>query len=238
MLTDFQGKRPPDLALQPLITPGQKGFPCFGVLPEAGPEVIQKTLRLLEHLDNSLPSKYLGDVSVTISLTTSTLFDKSFPKYLIERTQSTNIDPVRIKLEIKETSMRDVSIREQAIPELSGYGFGIVVSNFLADDGSFSVLSNPHVGAVKLHKSVVTALPRSMKARRFLKGVRTLAEALDKQVIIDGVETFTQALVLEQMGMGTFQGSYYGKPLDANQVEDFVVQQRQQVLPIAFKPFD
>jgi EAL domain-containing protein (putative c-di-GMP-specific phosphodiesterase class I) len=49
-----------------------------------------------------------------------------------------------------------------------------------------------------------------------------LAESLDKSLVVEGVETAEQALMLKLLRCGAAQGYYFGRPLTSGEFSDLV----------------
>jgi EAL domain-containing protein (putative c-di-GMP-specific phosphodiesterase class I) len=67
--------------------------------------------------------------------------------------------------------------------------------------------------AIKLDMSFVHRLLEAPVDRAIVRGVVTMADALGKRVIAEGVETARQADYLHAMGVDEIQGWYVGKPM-------------------------
>lgn len=224
------------IALRPFVSPGQIIAPSFEVLARPARPLVDEVSGVLHFLDDNLPSMYRGKTQVSVSLDAGEVFDKSFPEDFLGRIRHQNIEPSRIGLEICESAVLSETAWRRVVPELAGCDFRIVVKRFVADNSGFDVLASPHISGIKIAPPVVAGLPGSFLARRFLKGLQSLANAVNKQLFIDGVETIGQALWLESMGCETLQGAYYGSYIDAGNARDFVLARRQHVAPTVLSP--
>ncbi|KMQ73071.1 EAL domain-containing protein [Marinobacter subterrani] len=182
------------------------------------------------------PIAYRGKTRVSVSLDDGEVFDKAFPEYFLRKIRSQAIEPTRIALEVCESAVLSEAAWQRVIPELARCGFRVMVKRYIADNAGFDVLASPHIAAIKVAPQVIAELPGSILARRFLRGLQALANAINKQLIVDGVETLGQALWLEALGCKTFQGTFYGLAMDARNVRHFVLEGRQHASPIVFKP--
>ncbi len=217
------------ISLRPFVSPGKVATPIFEVLARPTRSIVDEASSILNFLDGSLPSTYRGKTQVSVGLDAGEIFDKSFPEDFLGRIRLQNIEPSRIWLEICESAVLHETAWQRVIPELAGCGFRVVVKRYFADSSGFEVLASPHVSGIKVAPPVVAELPGSVLARRFFKGLQSLANAVNKQLIIDGVETLAQALWLEAMGCEILQGGYYGSAMGAGKARHFVLERRQQV---------
>lgn len=226
----------PDVAVRPYVFMEEVAAPCFEVLTCSARSVIEQASGILHFFDGSLPAAYRGRSQVSVSLDAREVFDKSFPEGLLKKVRLRNIEPSRIWLEICEGSVLSETAWQQAIPTLAGCGFRVVVKRFIADNSDFDILASPHIAAIKVDPQVVSELPGSILARQFVRGLHRLSNAIEKQLVIDGVETIGQALWLEAMGCDALQGSYYGAAMDVRTARRFVLEKQQHVSPTFFEP--
>lgn len=222
-----------DIRLQPFVYLVNPERPWFELLSESGHGIVHRSPGLLRYLDNHLPSMHSGQTGVSVSLDADTLRDKSFPEYLLEKARADHIAPSRIQLTIDDGLIPDA---EKAMSELARCGFRLMVDRFIADRRFFDVLTNPHVSVIRLDSHLACEMPRSMHACGLVKGLKALADLLDKQLVVAGVETFSQALAFEALGCDTFQGSYYADAIGLDQALAFVRQGQHKVAPTALKP--
>lgn len=222
----------PVIALRPFMSPQKMAAPSFEVVAGPACSVVERAPDIMTFLDNSLPAMYRGQTCVSVSLDAEEVFDKSFPGDLQKKIELQNLEPARLWLEICESTVLSETARQRVIPELADCGFRVVVKRFIADSTGFDILASPHIAGIKVSAPVVAGLPRSILARRFLRGLQTLANAVNKQLIIDGVETLSQVLWLETVGCKIFQGSLYGPAMPPCRARRFIVEGRQHVAPI------
>lgn len=225
-----------DIVLRPILSSRKTAAPNFEVLALPARPVVDNIPSILNFLDNNLPVSYRGKTRVSVSLDSGEVFDKSFPQYFLGKVGLQNINPTRIALEICEGTLLNETAWQQVVPELACSGFKVVVKRYIADNPDFDVLASPYIAAIKISPQVVAQLPESTLARRFLRGLQALANAINKQLIIDGVETFGQALWVEAMGCEAFQGAYYGSAIGVGEARRFVLEGRQYTSPILFEP--
>ena len=233
---DEYAKGKSDIALRPIVSSREGVTPRFEVLALSDRPVVDHIPGILAFLDDSLPATYRGKTRVSVSLDDGEVFDKAFPEYFLGKIRSQGIKPTRIALEICESAVLSEAAWQRVIPELARCGFRVVVKRYIADNAGFDVLASPHIAAIKVSPQVVAELSGSILARRFLKGLQALANAINKQLIVDGVETLVQAIWLEAMGCKTFQGTFYGPAMDARKARHFVLEGRQHAAPIDFEP--
>lgn len=224
------------IMLRPFRSVGKIAIPSFEVLPWSAGAAFDEAPSIVNFLDENVPVTCRGRASVSVSLGDRDVSDTSLPEYLMDQARQQNIDPSRMWLEISETAASSGIAWKQVVPELAGYDFPIMVNRFISDQSGFDILASPHVAGIKLAPAVIANLPASQPARRYLKGLQTLVTAVNKQLIVDGVETLGQALWLKSVGCQTFQGPFYGNAMELFRAPNYMLERRQQIVPTVIEP--
>lgn len=222
-----------DITLRPFVSLAKSARPWFEVQCESGRDVIQEIPGLLQHLDDHLPVTYAGETGIAINLGTRALLDASFLENFLAQIRARQITPSRLRLMINDRRIPDSG---EVISELANCGLQLMADRFIADHRLFDVLANPHVNVIRLDVHMARDILRSALARRLVKGLKALADELNKQLIAAGIESFSQALAFESLGCDTFQGPYYGDGMTVDQALVFAREARQIVTPVAFRP--
>jgi EAL domain-containing protein (putative c-di-GMP-specific phosphodiesterase class I) len=91
---------------------------------------------------------------------------------------------------------------------------------------SISSLKRLPADALKIDKSFVRGLGESAEDTAIARMVIELAHTLGMEVIAEGVESWGQVSVLEEMGCDFGQGYHFAKPLPSNEVQTFLAEER------------
>ena len=120
----------------------------------------------------------------------------------------------QLVLEVTETVIdvdRPSSI--EALHELRRHGIRIAIDDFGTGYSSLSRLHTLPTDLLKLDGSFISSITsESPTATRLLQAVAGLAEALELPIVIEGVETTHQAVVIRNMGFSMAQGYHFGRP--------------------------
>jgi len=85
-----------------------------------------------------------------------------------------------------------------------------------------SYLRELPINAVKVDKSFVNNVVENHKDQALLKSILTFCQALELDVIVEGVETREQVDWLYQAGCRVFQGYYFAKPMNYKNFEAYI----------------
>ena len=114
---------------------------------------------------------------------------------------------------------------------LSEMGARIALDDFGTGYSSLAYLKRYPVDAVKIDRAFIKDLPFDRSSLAITGAILSMAHALEKRVVAEGVETDEQAAFLRDLGCDELQGYHLAKPLRAHELEAFLVR-RAQVVPI------
>ncbi len=72
---------------------------------------------------------------------------------------------------------------------------------------------------IKVDRTFIKDLEKDAYSRSFIKMVVQLAEEIDVNICIEGVETKEQYRILADMNVGLIQGYYFSKPVPEREFE-------------------
>jgi EAL domain-containing protein (putative c-di-GMP-specific phosphodiesterase class I) len=109
--------------------------------------------------------------------------------------------------------------RIERTASLRNLGVAIALDDFGVGYSALSYLSRLPFDTLKIDKSFVFAFGVERPALAIATAIVALAQALDKRVVAEGVETLAQATLLETLGVQELQGYLYGKPQTAAELK-------------------
>ncbi|MCU7371793.1 EAL domain-containing protein [Paucibacter sp. O1-1] len=138
------------------------------------------------------------------------------------------ISPQRIKLEVTESmAMANPQLTALALQSLASMGFKISIDDFGTGYSSLAYLHRFPFDTLKIDRSFVMRLAAGREAVEIVRTIVGLALALNKQVLAEGVEEESQAVLLQQLGVHVGQGWLFAKALPAEQAEALIRQTPQ-----------
>ena len=122
-----------------------------------------------------------------------------------------------LKLELTESVvMENPEYSAQLLPRAREMGAGLALDDFGAGYTSLSHIERYRFDTLKIDPSLVK--PNSQGVRpTILRSVVAMAHDLGMNVIVEGVETESDAIALSQVGCEFAQGSAFGQPMTASQ---------------------
>lgn len=151
------------------------------------------------------------------------LLNPDFAKTACEHILSKGLDPKWIEFEITESAaIDDMDRTVKALNKLRSYGCHIAMDDFGTGYASLNYLRALPVDVLKIDKSFVMDLLSDTSSQMIVKAVIDLAHALKLTVHAEGIETDAQRQTLIDMGCDRLQGYLYAKPLDSQQLMDWL----------------
>ncbi|MGH9179491.1 MAG: EAL domain-containing protein [Acidimicrobiales bacterium] len=133
------------------------------------------------------------------------------------------IDPAGVCLEVTEsTVMDDVDAAVSILGELKELGLTISIDDFGTGYSSLAYLRRLPLDEVKIDRSFVDGLATDPEDTAIVAAVISLAHALDRDVVAEGVETEEQLHKLRALGCELAQGYLLARPMPPGAVTDLL----------------
>lgn len=127
-----------------------------------------------------------------------------------------NLPPHLIEVEITETIMYDnAAILNDLIMKLHKYGIRVAIDDFGSGYSSLVLLRDIKADVLKIDKAFIYKAEKDLVGKKILSSIIQLADALNMQILAEGVETENQLSMLEDLGCHEVQGFLFGKPVPA-----------------------
>ncbi|MFC4487716.1 putative bifunctional diguanylate cyclase/phosphodiesterase [Tepidiphilus baoligensis] len=180
-----------------------------GLIVEAGRWVIDTVCaQLAAWSDAGLPLR------VAINLSPRQIPDDGLVDHIAECLRRHRLPSALLEFEITESlAIRDPERASTMIAAIRSLGCPVALDDFGVGYASLEYMLQFPFDAIKLDMSFVHRLVETPVDRAIVRGVVTMADALDKRVIAEGVETARQADYLHALGVDEIQGWHVGKPM-------------------------
>ena len=189
-----------------LILPGRflDAAERFGLTPQIDRWVLEETLSTLARR---------ADVKAFVNLSGLSLSDASHLGHIEGRVAEARLDPGRLVFEITETAaVADLATTQRWIVRLKELGCQFALDDFGTGFSSFDYLRALPADYVKIDGSFVRTLDRDRTSRALVQAIKSVAQALGKEVIAEAVETRAVAALLRELDVEHGQGYYLAPP--------------------------
>lgn len=154
--------------------------------------------------------------SLAVNLSLAQLRDPRLLEQAIARAQPDFAEAgVALELEVTESAIAEGESVVELLNRIASQGVTLALDDFGTGYSSLSHLRHLPVSIVKVDQSFVRDLRDNAQSRALALAIVSMAHALGKHVVAEGIEHEDQALLLRDWGAEIGQGWLFGKPMTA-----------------------
>jgi diguanylate cyclase len=183
-----------------------------GLIHTLGLQVLRSACRQLAQWNVETPGT---PIAMTVNVSPRQLEDAGFVAEVSKLLGETGIRPASLCLELTETVLtgRDADTVKM-LDNLHALGVYVAIDDFGTEYSSLSRLRALPVEVLKIDRSFIDGLPQESGDTAIVSSILSLAVAMGKHVIAEGVERPEQAAALRAMGCAVAQGYLFSRPVD------------------------
>ena len=203
------------------LVPPNKFIPILeesGLINEVGDVIMEKVLKdAKEFEDKNLIFTFSMNVSVI------QLLSQNLALKLIRKIDEIDVKKEQIIVEITESVlMENIDVIMPQIELLQNEGIKIEIDDFGTGYSSLSYLRKLPVSALKIDRSFVKDILKDEGDRYIVDAIISMAKALHKKTIAEGVEDEDILNYLKKVGVDYIQGYYFAKPMPKDDLREYV----------------
>jgi len=165
----------------------------------------------------------LAPVKVAVNLSAVQFRDRDIPMLVSEMLAEAGVEPALLELEVTESAvMNDIQNAVEVLAELDRAGISLSIDDFGTGYSSMSYLRELPVHRLKIDKSFVSEVDENKAAGAIARAIITMGQAMELEIVAEGVETKAQLEYLREAGCDEVQGYYFGRPMPAVEFEEFI----------------
>ena len=196
-----------------------------GLIVEIGYWVITQACKQLVSWENSAAC----NIKISVNVSVKQINQLDFVKNLGNIIKYTGANPNLLEIELTESIV--MSNPEENINKLLAIkklGLGLSIDDFGTGYSSLSYLKRFPLNTLKIDRSFVVGLSTSLdnEEAAIVKAISAMANALNLDIVVEGVETEDQLKVVTSLCEGKntlIQGFYYTKPLPITEFSAFLL---------------
>jgi diguanylate cyclase (GGDEF)-like protein len=172
-----------------------------------------------------------GACSIAVNVSVHELVAADYPAFVTRTLARHAIEPASIVLEITEGAfISGDGDAPAALERLKAIGVSLAIDDFGTGYSSLRYLHDFSFDELKIDASFVRGADGELAARPIVMMLTTLAKSLGVSLVAEGVETRAQADALLELGVDTLQGYYFGRPISAALVPEYLRNHEARVL--------
>ncbi|MGZ4589157.1 MAG: EAL domain-containing protein [Mycobacteriaceae bacterium] len=155
-------------------------------------------------------------VNVSVNISATRFGQGDLPAHVADVLTATGLSPRALQLEITESALiDDVTAAGVQIARVRDLGVRVAIDDFGAGQASLNYLTRFTVDTVKIDRALVAHVATQPRTARLVGGLIGLFQAIDIDVVAEGIEDGDQYLMLSSLGCHYAQGFYTGRPVVA-----------------------
>jgi EAL domain-containing protein (putative c-di-GMP-specific phosphodiesterase class I) len=180
-------------------------------MPALTRTVFDQALAQLSAWHHQWPASAIG---LHVNVSSQDLARAGLPEQVLERLEAHALSPTALTLEITETTlMSRVDTAVDVMNRLRDKGVRFSIDDFGTGYSSLAYLGHLPFDSLKVDRSFVQTMGDDGRGREIVKAVVTLAHALGRSVVAEGIETEGQLALLQALDVEEGQGFLLGRPL-------------------------
>ncbi|QLG88592.1 EAL domain-containing protein [Chitinibacter bivalviorum] len=185
-----------------------------GLIQELSEQImLQSFAKLRDWRESGLSQKLMINVS------RSQLYLPTFVTTLVERLTQFKLRPSDVIIEITESvALTDYARQMRHLRQLGAAGFVLAIDDFGTGYSSLSQLHEMPAQMLKVDVSFSQRL-HTEDGRRVMQAIAQMAQALQLDLVIEGVETLETVRFLQGLGVNYMQGFYFSQPVPSGVAE-------------------
>lgn len=185
-----------------------------GLINDLGDWVLRQIDAEISVFANQLPAEF----SLAVNLSPLQFSQSNFIDRLTSALKKTDLKH-KLVLEITEnTIVNSVGDSIEKLHHLRSLGFEIAIDDFGTGYSSLNYLKNLPVDTLKIDRTFVNDIG-SESGNAIINAIVSMAQALNLNLVAEGIETISQVNHLRELKCASAQGYFISKPL---RIEDFV----------------
>jgi diguanylate cyclase (GGDEF)-like protein len=179
-------------------------------------------------------AKHWPDLYVAVNLSPLQVRDASIVELVRSALAESGVPPARLMLEITEGVLIDnPDEMVKRIADLHALGVRIALDDFGSGYSNLGYLQRFPLDKLKIDRSFVTALGKSANGGVIIQAIVALGRALGLTVLVEGVETEQQRVLLRLAGCDEMQGFLFARPAPAKAIDRLLAQTKPGRAPAA-----
>lgn len=190
-----------------------------GLIVDIGVWVLREGCRQLK-VWRERYAPHLADLTLAINLSAVQIKQEKLPRTVMAALAEHGLPASCLELEITESMLIEVThTTVSLLSDISAQGVAMSLDDFGTGYSSLDHLKLFPISILKIDKGFVSAVGEGGKSEKLFVAIIAFAKALNMQIVVEGVETQTQAEFCTQQGCDLLQGYFYSKPIPAQEFE-------------------
>ncbi len=167
---------------------------------------------------------------LSINVSAQQLKFADFPRIVRRTLEKFAVSPELLEIEVTESVFSD-DVASAAMTELAAIGVRIALDDFDTGHSSLNYLRQYPIQVVKIDRAFIQEISNNPASGTLASTIVTMAHALGKQVVAEGVETEAQLSFLREHACDFAQGFYLSHPQPVESITEMLQLRVSRQLP-------
>lgn len=164
-----------------------------------------------------------GTLPISVNVSPRQFRKVNFVSEITRLTQTYNIDPSLIELELTESSlMEDTPRVQRCLQQLKDRGFRLSIDDFGTGHSCLSYLQRFPIDVLKIDRSFVADITSEKGGKAICAAIISMAKSLNMETVAEGLESQTQLEFLLSQGCHLAQGKLFSMPVKARRIPELL----------------
>jgi EAL domain-containing protein (putative c-di-GMP-specific phosphodiesterase class I) len=186
--------------------------------------------RLVQHKALRTAAAWEGPLrrlQISINLLPDEIAQDGYVDWLLDEIRAVGIDAKRVTIEVTENALlSDLETVAGHLDRIRQAGLKVALDDFGTGYASLAYLGTLPLDALKIDRGLIAKIGTSERDRIVVRSIFSLARDLGLQVIVEGVESTAQLVLLAEWGCDLYQGFLGAGALDEAELTRFVAVSR------------
>jgi len=167
------------------------------------------------------------ELSVAVNISPYNLLDSGLVQYVGELLEQFKVPAHLIEIELTESAtMVDIDVTKDMFGQFKALGVKLSIDDFGTGMSSLSYIKELKVDFIKIDRSFIINICECNEDEAIVMSILLLCQQLNRDVIIEGIETKEQRDKLFSLGCKYAQGYYFGKPMHSKELTSLLSKPR------------
>lgn len=163
------------------------------------------------------------NIVMSINFTSTDFYQADLKEKVLDALTKSGLSSEWLEVELTETlALSDIDYAIAQMNKLRELGVKLAMDDFGTGYSSLSYLQILPITLLKLDRSFITDIQNDNIAFEIVSAVISIAKSKKIKTIAEGIENIEQEEILRKIGCDYGQGYLYGKPMPAQQLEEFM----------------
>ena len=205
----------------------------LGLISEIGYWVLEQSLRQIR----TWRDHFNAHLSISVNISAQQVIRPDCCSLIQKLLLQTGAPASALCLEVTETIlMQDLAVDQ--IKRLRALGVRMSIDDFGTGYSSLAYLQRIPIDEVKLDRSLILGVGEDARKTALVGAIVQLAHTLDLQVVAEGIECTEQWTALSALACDCAQGYFLSRPISAEEIERWLIEEGQSKLGGQISPFN